>query len=413
MTRPTRHGTVLALGSKRLAEQEALAIAASRALSVGDPLAALRLTHGARGAPALALRGIALAQLDELESAERCLTRGCAGLMNPLLRGRTRAALGEVLAARRDLRRAPRTLRTAAAELKRLGDRANAGWTSLVLARLCVVAGDVLGARRALLEAEGNAEGQGPVLAAAVELAHAEQAIAALRPDEAERSLERVGPLRQLPALGREADRLRALLSTPVGALGGQPATLSAVARSLGGPGLVLDGFRRVLWVDGAPRSLGHRPTLFALLRVLGDCAPGTASAELLLREAYEVRAPNASHRARLRVAMYRLRKVTRGTGPLEAAGGGYRWRLTRTPVLAMPNGSAGALRVLLADGAAWTVPDLCRASGLLPRTAQRALAELVSEGTLASFGQARARRYLLAGGLASPMLLRGLMRFP
>jgi len=54
---------------------DSLITAAARSLAVGDPLAALKRIALREDAPALALRGIAMAQLGDLDRAKTLLRR--------------------------------------------------------------------------------------------------------------------------------------------------------------------------------------------------------------------------------------------------------------------------------------------------------------------------------------------------
>src|ERR1700722_8115659 len=58
---------------------DSLITAAARALALGDPLAALNSVALREDAPALALRGIAMAQLGDLAKAKALVRRGGGG----------------------------------------------------------------------------------------------------------------------------------------------------------------------------------------------------------------------------------------------------------------------------------------------------------------------------------------------
>ena len=83
---------------------------AARALSVGDPLAALKHVALRADPPALALRGIAMAQLGELSAARELLRRAASafGAAEPVARARCVVAQAEVALSLRDLRGAAR-----------------------------------------------------------------------------------------------------------------------------------------------------------------------------------------------------------------------------------------------------------------------------------------------------------------
>jgi hypothetical protein len=78
---------------------------AGRSLAAGDPLGALKLVALRNDPPALALRGIAMAQLGDFVKA-KTLLRGAArgfGAKEPLARARCVVAQAEVALASRDL----------------------------------------------------------------------------------------------------------------------------------------------------------------------------------------------------------------------------------------------------------------------------------------------------------------------
>src|SRR5581483_7562841 len=110
---------------------------AARALGAGDPLQALRHVALRADPPALALRGIALAQLGELVAARKLLRRAARdfGAAEPVARARCVVAEAEVALAQRDLRAAARGLDDAIRLLARKADLADA---EAVLARLSV-----------------------------------------------------------------------------------------------------------------------------------------------------------------------------------------------------------------------------------------------------------------------------------
>jgi hypothetical protein len=64
---------------------DSLITAAARALAAGDPLGALKRVALREDAPALALRGIAMAQLGDLARARRWMTPPVPGFTTTLL----------------------------------------------------------------------------------------------------------------------------------------------------------------------------------------------------------------------------------------------------------------------------------------------------------------------------------------
>src|ERR1700678_2451471 len=104
---------------------DALITAAARALAAGDPLGALKRVALRDDAPALALRGIAMAQLGDFARA-KALLRSAArkfGAAEPLSRARCIVAEAEVALASRDLHWAANRLDAARATLEAHGDR--------------------------------------------------------------------------------------------------------------------------------------------------------------------------------------------------------------------------------------------------------------------------------------------------
>src|SRR6185369_4874150 len=113
---------------------DSLITAAGLALAAGDPLGALKRVALRNDPPALALRGIAMAQLGDFERA-RMLLRGAArgfGHREPLSAARCQVAEAEVALAARDLTFQMPTLANAAKTLETFGDRANAIHARLV-----------------------------------------------------------------------------------------------------------------------------------------------------------------------------------------------------------------------------------------------------------------------------------------
>src|SRR5512141_3406454 len=107
---------------------DSLITAAARALATGDPLGALRRVALRDDAPALALRGIAMAQLGDLVRA-KTLLRSAARAFGPreaVARARCVVAESEIALASRDLGWPAKALDTARATLEAHGDLVNA-----------------------------------------------------------------------------------------------------------------------------------------------------------------------------------------------------------------------------------------------------------------------------------------------
>src|ERR671925_1823871 len=107
---------------------DSIITAAARALAAGDPLGALRRVALRDDAPALALRGIALAQLGDLVRA-KALLRSAARAFGPkdaVARARCVVAQAEIALVSRDLAWSAKALDSARATLEARGDRVNA-----------------------------------------------------------------------------------------------------------------------------------------------------------------------------------------------------------------------------------------------------------------------------------------------
>src|SRR5690349_5399995 len=115
---------------------DSLTTAAARALVAGEPLDALNLVALRNDAPALALRGIAMAQLGDLARAKVLLRRAARafGPQEAVARARCVVAEAEVALVSRDLGGVAKELEIAHAVLARHGDAANAAHARLVLA---------------------------------------------------------------------------------------------------------------------------------------------------------------------------------------------------------------------------------------------------------------------------------------
>ena len=160
---------------------DSLIAAAARALAAGDALGALKLVALRDDAPALALRGIAMAQLGDYARARELLKRAARafGKHEELARARCVVAEAEVALAMRDLHGSPRTLAAAVTSLDARADRANALHARLIAVRRSLLLGRIKEADDAL--AELDAQALPPALLAIAELAAAEVALRSLR----------------------------------------------------------------------------------------------------------------------------------------------------------------------------------------------------------------------------------------
>ena len=385
---------------------DSLIAAAARALAAGDALGALKRVALRDDPPALALRGIAMAQLGEHPRARELLRRAARGFgaHEELARARCVVAEAEVALAMRDLGGSPRSLATASATLDARGDRANALQARLIAVRRLLLLGrlDEAAAALALLDARGLP----PSLAAVAELTAAELALRLLRTGPAQAALARAheaADRARVPALLAEVAEARAALDRPAArrlfAGSEQALRLDEVAALLASGALVVDACRRGLSAGAEWRPLARRPVLFALARALAEAWPGDIDREALIACAFRTRRPDETHRARLRVEIGRLRALVAALAHIEATARGFvlRPRGERAVVVLAPpiDGDQASLVALLSDGAAWSTSALALALGASQRTVQRALVELEAAGRVRSIGRARARRWL------------------
>jgi hypothetical protein len=385
---------------------DSLITSSARALAAGDALGALKRVALRDDPPALALRGIAMAQLGEHPRARELLRRAARGFgaHEELARARCVVAEAEVAMAMRDFAGSPRALAAASATLEAHADTANALQAWLITARRLLLLGrlDEAGAALAKLDARGLP----PALRAVAELASAELALRSLRVGEARMALARAhaaAERAQVPALTAEVAEARAALDRPAArrltAGGEQALRLDEVAALLASDALVVDACRRGLGAGGLWRPLARRPVLFALARALAEAWPGDADRESLIASVFRTTRPDETHRARLRVEIARLRALVKTLATIAATERGFALKPLDerdVAVLAPPiAGEQALLLALLSDGAAWSTSALALALGASQRTVQRALADLEADGRVRSMGRARAQRWL------------------
>src|SRR5262245_24676229 len=183
---------------------DSLITAAARALANGDPLGALKRVALRDDAPALALRGIAMAQVGDLARA-KVLLRSAARAFGPretLARARCVVAEAEVALASRDLGWPAKALDAARATLEAHGDRVNAAHALHLEVRRLLLIGRIDEAERML--ADLDASPFPPSLMTAYELVMAGIAIRRLKTKAERAALARAGPAARdarIPAL--------------------------------------------------------------------------------------------------------------------------------------------------------------------------------------------------------------------
>ena len=391
---------------------DSLIAAAARALAAGDALGALKRVALRDDPPALALRGIAMAQLGEHPLARTLLRRAARGFgaHEELARARCVVAEAEVALAMRDLGGSTRSLAAAASTLEARADRANALQARLIEARRLLLLGRFDEARAALTRLD--ARGLPPSLQAIAELTTAELELRSLRFAAAQAAFARAqaalaraheaADRARVPALLAEVAEVRAALDRPAARRlthGSERALrLQDVAALFDSGALVVDACSRGLRCRAEWRPLARRPVLFALARSLAEAWPREVDRQVLIARAFGTRRPNESHRARLRVEIGRLRALIGGLARIEATPRGFVIRPSGADivVLAPPiDGDQGSLVALLSDGEAWSTSALALALGASQRTVQRSLVELEAARRVHSIGRARARRWL------------------
>jgi hypothetical protein len=385
---------------------DSLITASARALAAGDPLGALKRVALRNDAPALALRGIAMAQLGDFPRAKELLRRAARTFTSKeaVARARCVVAEAEVALASRDLSWPAKTLDAARATLEEHGDRLNAAFARYLAIRRLLLIGHLDDVERML--ADLDPAPFPPALRTAHELVIAGIAMRRLRTKEVRAALTRAQQTARqahIAALTAEVESACHILNTPAArriARGGDRLLLlEEVETLLSSKALVIDACRNVVRHANTRVSLTTRPVLFALARTLGEAWPADVPRDVLLRRAFGARLVDESHRARLRVEIGRLRRMLRPLAAITATQRGFALKpRTRSEVvvLARPvEEEHGAVLSFLADGESWSSSALALALGASQRTVQRALDELAAAGKVQSFGQARARRWI------------------
>lgn len=391
---------------------DSLINAAARALAAGDPIGALKRIALRDDAPALALRGIAMAQLGDLARA-RALLRSAARAFGPheaLARARCVVAEAEVALASRDLRWPARALDAARATLAAHGDLANAGYARCLQARRLLLVGSIAEAIRTL--AGLDSAGASPASRATYELVLAGIEMRRLRIKAARAALARATDAAieaRIPALMAEVESVLRSLKAPAARLIAKGAerllSFDDVEALLASKVLIVDACRRVVRQSGMVVTLARRPVLFKLGRALGEAWPADVSRDALIERVFRLKRADESQRARLRVEIGRLRRVLRPLAAVKVTGRGFELvprRGRELVVLALPvDEEDAALLALLGDGESWSTSALALALGKSQRTVQRSLESLALARKVQAGGRGRARRWTLPPMLA------------
>ncbi|HKZ04681.1 MAG TPA: helix-turn-helix domain-containing protein [Methylomirabilota bacterium] len=398
---------------------DSLITAAARALATGDPLGALNRVALRDDAPALALRGIAMAQLGDLARARPLLRRAARAFAprEPVARARCVVAEAEVALISRDLGWPTKALESARVVLEEHGDRANAAHARYLAVRRLLLIGRIDDAERALARLDSS---DLPAASRTIhELAAAEVAIRRLRTKAARAALARArraaGDAR-IPALTAEVEGASRALDTPAARLISRGderlLRLEDVEALLASRRLVVDACRHVVRHGRVVVSLGRRPVLFALARALAEAWPEDVSRDRLVARAFGAMSVDESYRARLRVEVGRLRAVLRPLARVSASARGFALaprRARELVVLAPPvEGAHGSVLAFLADGESWSSSALALALGASQRTVQRTLDALAAADKVRAVGRGRARRWVSppVPGFATTLLL-------
>jgi hypothetical protein len=398
---------------------DSLITAAARALAAGDPLGALNRVALRDDAAALALRGIAMAQLGDLVRAKALLRRAARafGPREAVARARCVVAEAEIALVSRDLGWPAKALDAARATLEEHGDRLNAAHARHLEIRRLLLIGRLDEAERRL---EGLDPAPFPPASRAVhELAVAGIAMRRLHTKTARAALARAGQAARqagIPALAAEVESASLALKAPAARLIARgeerQLRLEEVEALLESGALVVDACRYVVRGAGTVISLASRPVLFALARALGEAWPTDVKRGTLLARAFGAKHADESHRARLRVEIGRLRRMLAPLAGVSATKQGFALvprRASEVAVLARPvEEEHGAVLAFLADGESWSSSALALALGASQRSVQRALDSLAAAGNVQSIGRARARRWMTppVAGITTTLLL-------
>lgn len=396
---------------------DSLITSAAGLLARGDALGALNRVALRSDAAALALRGLALAQLGDLGRARSLLKRAIRafGMGEALARARCTLALAEIALAARDLSGPASALRSARAILAAHGDAMNAAFAHHLEIRHLLLTGRLDQAKRELDGFDSaplppSLRGLHQLVIAGIALRRLDIGAARTALDEAEQSARRAG----ISSLLAEVASVRDSLEAPAARLfihaGERVLQLDEVAGVLSSPSLVVNACRHTVHAGGATVSLARRPVLFALTRLLAMAWPGDVARAVLIARVFRQKRADESLRARLRVEAGRLRRVLRGLADVQATDRGYALvpgAGREVAVLAPPvEGDTAAVLALLADGQAWSSSALALALGASQRSVQRSLDMLARGNKVQATGLGRARRWLVPPVPGIPTIL-------
>ena len=369
---------------------DSLITAAARALAAGDPLGALNRVALRDDAPALALRGIAMAQLGDLDRAKALLRRAARafGPKEAVARARCVVAEAEIALASRDLGWPAKALDAARATLEAHGDRVNAAHARYLEVRRLLLIGRLDEAERMLAELD-----PAPFPPASTRRPRAgrrgdRDAAPPRRRRRAPRSPAPNDAARQagIPALTAEVESAALVLNTPAARLIARgeerPLLLEEVEALLASKALVVDACRHVVRdaqhgglareASGAVRARPRAGRGMARRRAAGHAARARVPREARRRIASRAVA------GRNRAASRRLLRTLAGVSATKQGFALVPRRAREVVVLARPvEEEHAAVLAFLADGESWSSSALALALGASQRTVQRALDSL------------------------------------
>ena len=278
---------------------DSMITAAARLLAAGDLLGALKRVALRDDGPALALRGIIMAQLGDLVRA-RVLLKAAARAFGPkeaVSRARCLVAEAEIALVSRDLTWPAKTLAGARTVLEAHGDRLNAAHARHIEVRRLLLIGHFDEAERLLSEVEP--EMLPPPLRTSYELAVAGIAIRRLQTSRAHAALNRAEGIARaagIRSLIAEVESVIQILKAPAASLvagtSRRLVLLEEVEALVASDNLVVDACRYSVRVADKEVSLTTRPVLFGLAKSSARRGPAMSRGERLLPVCFAARMP-------------------------------------------------------------------------------------------------------------------------
>ncbi|MFO1390041.1 hypothetical protein [Cellvibrio sp.] len=400
---------------------DSIITSAALALARGDFFGALNRVALREDAPALALRGIAMAQLGDLERAKLLLRKAARGFgtKEPVSKARCIVAEMEIALALRDLDGSADQLKFAQKILHAHDDFINAAYAQHLQTRLLLLFGKLDEAET--LTNSLDVSLFSPAFNAAHQLVVAGIAIRRLQIGKTRAAIARAqeaATRAQIPSLFAEIHKASQILEAPAARVksqqGEQLLLLEDVETLFASNAIIVDACRYVIRHQSTIISLASRPVLFNLLLALGEAWPQDVSRDQLIKIAFRHKQVDESLRARLRVEIGRLRAEIAALADIKATPQGFALvPHTKQDVIVLNQPIAEKhpeIIAMLADGEAWSSSALALVLGISQRTVQRALESLASLGKVQSFGKGQARRWITSPlpGVTTILLLPG-----